>query len=185
MALSPVIAVKEGWQQDAYSPKQQKLWCPRINRWNANSLWPDVLSLNTDTLPDTLTIKLKLPKNRFNVEMWFLFLFSPPCGTSSPIVLVGEWIPMQHLPAVLTFIIPLLSCPVCHALGCLGPSETVTETCHADVLLRDGGRCLLHPSVSVCLCTPAQPGFGSVKPLLFSPPLSRGTRRGSPPVHPP
>lgn len=47
-------------------------------------------------------------------------------------------------------------------------------------------RALSAPPISLCVpLSPAPPGFGSVNPLLFSPPLSRGTRRGSPPVHPP
>ena len=109
----------------------------------------------------------------------------------------GGWIPMQLLPAVLTC--PVLSCPVlsCPVLSC--PScpwlpwpiwDSHTETCHADVLLKDRGRCLPQP---VSLCVPLSPLLNPALALLTlfsSPPpprlsLSRGTRRGSPPVHPP
>lgn len=83
-------------------------------------------------------------------------------------------------------ICPVLSCPSCPWLR--WPIwDSHTETCHhAGVLLKDRGRCLLHLSVSVCLCPPLNPALALL--TLFSSPflsLSRGTRRGSPPVHPP
>lgn len=84
----------------------------------------------------------------------------------------GKWIPVQLLPAVLT----CLSCPVlfCPSFPWLPwPTwDSHTETNHTDVLLTDRGRCLLL-CFSLCVpLSPAQPGFGSVNPLLFSPPLS-------------
>lgn len=81
---------------------------------------------------------------------------------------------------------PFLSCPVLSCPDLTWPDLTClscpwlpwliwdshTETYHADVLLTDRGRCLLH-CLSLCVpLPPAQPGFGSVNPLLFSPPLS-------------
>ncbi len=104
----------------------------------------------------------------------------------------GEWIPLQLLPAVLTC--PVLSCPVlsCPVLSCASCPwlpwpirDSHTETCHADVLLKDRGRCLLHPSVSVCLCPPLNPALALL--TLFSSPLLSLAAPGAAPllfIHP-
>ena len=107
----------------------------------------------------------------------------------------GGWIPMQLLPAVLTC--PVLSCPVlsCPVLSIMPLAALAhLRQSHRDLSCRcppERQRALSASTrQSLCASVPlAQPGFGSVNPLLFSPPpslsLSRGTRRGSPPVHPP
>lgn len=97
---------------------------------------------------------------------------------------------------------PVLSCPVlsCPVLSCLVLSIMPLAALahprqsHRDLSRRcppERQRTLSAPTrQSLCASVPlAQPSFGSVNPLLFSPllclSLSRGTRRGSPPVHPP
>lgn len=79
---------------------------------------------------------------------------------------------------------PILSCPSCPWLP-WPIRDSHTETCHAEVLLKDRGRCLLHPSVSVCLCPPLHPALALL--TLFSSPLLSLAAPGAAPllfIHP-
>lgn len=65
---------------------------------------------------------------------------------------------------------PDLTWPLCHAPGCLGPSETVTQRPITQMSSRqtEGAACFT-ASVSVCLCPPLNPALALL--TLFSSPL--------------
>lgn len=96
------------------------------------------------------------------------------CETSSPVVPMGRVDPHATPTCCPHLSCPVLSCPVLSHPSCpwlpWPIRDSHTETCHADVLVKDRGRCLPQP---VSLCVPLSP--------LLNPALALLTLFSSPP----